>query len=136
MDTRPRQRLRIEDEAEPGPHILGSSHQSPAHSNNATNNSPGPPRCRSNAHARRDAAAFSYARRLERFRARRAAIMAADTEDEIGEEDDEEVQEEIPWGEPNNPPSREDITGPSKRLSQPVQKARKLLMVSTVCSKD
>jgi hypothetical protein len=100
------------------------------------NDLPGPRRdnnCGATGRALREARAVSHRLCLERFQAQHAAIAAAASEEDSNEDNKEERQEYLQFGIHSNWPhtEAEDITGPSKQLSPPVQRARKVLMVST-----
>jgi hypothetical protein len=108
-----------------------------AQANNTPNDLLGPPtdnHCGATRRAPREAGAVSCRLRLERYRARRAAIAAAASEEDSDEDSEEEQEEYLRFGIHDERPQTEaeDITGPSKQLSPPVQRARKILMVSTV----
>jgi hypothetical protein len=87
----------------------------------------------------RDPAAFSQARRLERFRARRQAIAEANYAQEYNQEEENEDEGENSPLETQNQdgPAAEDIATRTAagQLSEPVKKARKILMVSSLSNR-
>jgi hypothetical protein len=139
VPARPQQRRRLEHAAHPDPNLPGPSYCGNSHSNENVPSGPGDGHQRSLTRARRERVVASRGRRLERFRARREAIAAANRlelehNETGGENGGEEELITIPEERSNAQPPAEDISGEAKKLSPPVQKARLLLMVSMVCS--
>jgi hypothetical protein len=131
------QRRRLEDITGSSSNLPGSSHHADHQASGTENSSPvRPSRQSAISRAQRRRGVASRGRRLERFRARRKAIAAAEraaetSSDESGNEDGEEEEaRSLPEVGRSTQPPAEDISGDSKKLSPPVQKARKLLMVS------
>jgi hypothetical protein len=134
IDARPRQRLRLEVNSASSPRLQEPPRHPTVQANNSVSNLPVPSSRPIAAPARRDPAAFSRARRLERFRARRQAIAESNYAEEYDDEEEEENEgrNALLATQNQDRPATEDIATRTAagQLSEPVKKARKILMVS------